>query len=143
MQNKITEFKGEHNWLSNFFPCNILVDGEWYPSVEHAYMSHKCDNPWWKSKCRDRATSAAEIKRLSKLVNLVEGWDDMRISVMQKCLEAKFRLPAFANKLIETGDAIIEEGNNWGDEFWGINLKTGAGSNNLGILILQIRNNIK
>jgi predicted NAD-dependent protein-ADP-ribosyltransferase YbiA (DUF1768 family) len=45
-------------------------------------------------------------------------------------------------KLLSTGDIVLEEGNTWGDEYWGINLKTGKGKNNLGKLIMQIREEI-
>jgi len=39
----IKEFQGEHRWLSNFTPVNILYKGYIYSSVEHAYVSAKSD----------------------------------------------------------------------------------------------------
>ena len=45
----INEFKGDYRWLSNFEAVTITIDGNSYPSVEHAYMAAKCDDPEWKS----------------------------------------------------------------------------------------------
>ena len=33
----------------------------------------------------------------------------------------------------------LQEGNNWGDAFWGVHLKSEEGENNLGKLIMEIR----
>ena len=44
----ILEFQGEYRWLSNFSPCEIILDGITYKSVEHAYMSAKSENEEWK-----------------------------------------------------------------------------------------------
>ena len=46
------EFKDEFRWLSNFIPCDIILDNITYSSVEHAYQSAKSDNPEWKEFCR-------------------------------------------------------------------------------------------
>ena len=55
----------------------------------------------------------------------------------------KFNQEPFKSKLLDTGDEYIMEGNWWGDKFWGICLKTNTGNNNLGKLIMQIRNTLK
>jgi len=39
----INSFKGEHRWLSNFWPTYVQFDGELYPSVENAYVAAKFD----------------------------------------------------------------------------------------------------
>lgn len=40
-------------------------------------------------------------------------------------------------KLINTGDAYLEEGNDWGDKIWGT--VNGNGSNLLGQILMRIR----
>ncbi len=45
-----------------------------------------------------------------------------------------------AEKLLATGDAVLEEGNNWGDEFWGV--VDGRGMNWLGTLLMTVRDMI-
>jgi predicted NAD-dependent protein-ADP-ribosyltransferase YbiA (DUF1768 family) len=44
---------------------------------------------------------------------------------------------------LDTGEAKLEEGNRWGDEFWGVNLKTGRGKNWLGVLLMRVRNELR
>lgn len=41
--------------------------------------------------------------------------------------------------LIATGDAILREGNHWGDRFWGVDARTGEGENHLGRLLMELR----
>ena len=36
---RITAFRGEHAFLSNFHPAPVVLDGEIYRSVEHAYQA--------------------------------------------------------------------------------------------------------
>lgn len=42
--------------------------------------------------------------------------------------------------LVETGDAHLEEGNTWGDTFWGT--VRGVGKNHLGKILMRIRKEI-
>lgn len=58
---------------------------------------------------------------------------------MYKCLLLKFTQEPYLTKLLETGTKYIQEGNNWGDEYWGVNLTTGIGLNKLGHYIMEIR----
>lgn len=136
--NKIKEFQGEYRWLSNFYPVSISYKGIWYPSVEHAYMSAKSEDKDWKIFCAN-TFSPGKVKRQSYRVKLTEGWEDMKLSVMEECLKLKFTQAPFWDLLVETGNAILEEGNNWGDKFWGVDLNTGEGENNLGKLLMRIR----
>lgn len=138
----IDRFKGQYDWLSNFYPVNVEYDGEDYPSVEHAYMSAKSDDMKWKMFCMNHENSAGEVKKKSREVELVEGWDTIKNEVMRKCLESKFNQEPFRQKLLDTGDFIIREGNWWNDTYWGICLKKQYGQNMLGNLIMSIRSNL-
>jgi predicted NAD-dependent protein-ADP-ribosyltransferase YbiA (DUF1768 family) len=62
---------------------------------------------------------------------------------MKKLLIQKYNQEPYKTKLINTGDLYIREGNYWNDTYWGFYLKTQTGQNMLGILIMEIRNNIK
>jgi predicted NAD-dependent protein-ADP-ribosyltransferase YbiA (DUF1768 family) len=62
---------------------------------------------------------------------------------MEDCLRQKFNKEPFRSQLKATGDAIIEEGNHWGDKFWGVCLRTKEGKNELGKLIIRIREDLK
>jgi len=37
----IDRFRRGYRFLSNFHPCEVEMDGETYPSVEHAYQTAK------------------------------------------------------------------------------------------------------
>lgn len=136
----IKEFQKEYRWLSNFAPCTISMGGFLYPSVEHAYMSAKSNSLIWKRFCQQE--SAGTVKRKSREIELVEDWEVLKKSVMMSCLIQKFNQEPYFSKLIETGDEYIQEGNMWGDKYWGVCLKTGVGENNLGKMIMQIRDKI-
>lgn len=133
----IKNFKGEYAWLSNFAPVTILFGNIEYPSVENAYMSAKNDTPEWKEFCANHEPNV--VKKQSKTIILRPDWDRIKLSVMYKCLKAKYIQEPYRTKLLETGFENIQEGNYWNDEFWGINLKTGDGENFLGRLIMEIR----
>ena len=137
----ITEFQGEYRWLSNFSPCSIYMDGEEYRSVEHAYMAAKSDSKEWRDFCIN-TESPGFIKKESKKLSVKHNWDVIKLEVMSKCLTQKFNQEPYRSKLIETGDRHIQEGNRWGDTFWGVDLKTGKGSNMLGTLIMNIRSEL-
>jgi predicted NAD-dependent protein-ADP-ribosyltransferase YbiA (DUF1768 family) len=38
---------------------------------------------------------------------------------------------------------IIGIDDTWGDKFWGVDLETGEGENNLGILLMELREMLK
>lgn len=53
-----------------------------------------------------------------------------------------FNPPTIAHQklmLLATGDAVLKEGNTWNDVFWGVSLKTGQGENNLGKILMRVR----
>ena len=139
----ITEFRGEYRWLSNFESVPIELDGVTYASVEHAYMSAKSTDPLWKEFCADETQTPSMVKRASREIELVEGWEQKKMDVMEHCLRCKFNQEPFKFNLIDTGDRHIQEGNWWNDTFWGVCLKTNKGNNFLGVLIMKIREELK
>jgi len=44
-----------------------------------------------------------------------------------------------AARLLGTGQMPLVEGNNWGDMFWGVDVKSGKGENHLGRILMKIR----
>mgnify|MGYP000184199865 CR=1 FL=1 len=139
----IWKFDKEYRWLSNFAPCTIVLHGITYPSVEHAYMSAKSNDVRWHLKCTDESIKPGTIKKMSRGILLVRNWDSLKIEVMRECLNQKFNQEPYKTMLIETGDVFIQEGNFWGDTFWGVDLNTKVGDNRLGKLIMEIREKLK
>ena len=120
----IKEFQAENRWLSNFWPVEIEFEGIKYPSEEHAYMSAKSRSPLWKQFCANPENTAGKVKRRSKKIKVRLDWDSIKNGVMFECLMQKFTQEPFAKQLLDTWPQNIQEGNNWGDKYWGICLKT-------------------
>jgi len=138
----IKEFQGEFRWLSNFTKCHIHLDGRDFCSVEHAYMSAKSDDNNWKDFC-ETTESAGLVKKASRNIELIDNWDDIKVEIMKDCINQKFNHPLLKEKLLATGDQHIQEGNMWGDKFWGVCLKTNKGKNMLGKLIMEKRDELR
>lgn len=133
----ILEFKGENRWLSNFWPCTIKLDTDFYHSVEHAYVAAKTIHSHERLAVRF-AKTAGDAKRMGRSITIRENWDNLKLNYMHGFIEQKFSEGSeLAGKLIATGSCLIVEGNTWGDRFWGV--CGGEGANNLGVLIMDRR----
>lgn len=139
--NDITSFKREYKWLSNFAPVDIYYEGKLYRSIEAAYQSAKCDDQVWKNFCQRGASW--DIKRQSKLIALRPDWDEVKYDIMKELVTKKFVLEPYKQLLVDTGDVQIIEGNTWNDTYWGVNSRTGEGLNNLGKLIMNMRETLQ
>lgn len=145
----IDSFKGINYFLSNFFIHPVEFEDVVYPTNEHAYVAAKTDNPAIRQAMLDTCPTAGEAKRFGrnpKLLQLREGWDDMKVSVMRDLLRKKFSDPKLRDKLLATGDNELIEGNTWHDQFWGV-CKCGGhneeGQNWLGRLLMEVRDEIR
>ena len=64
------------------------------------------------------------------------------IDIMYNICKAKFtQNETLKTKLLKTGDAMLIEGNTWGDRIWG--QVNGVGENNLGKILMRIREELK
>lgn len=142
----ILEFKGEYDFLSNFYRCDVDVFGHVFPSSEHAFMSRKCNDPDWIKRCTDRAVTPAKIKTDGRKVELVHDWEDIKFSVMETVVRAKFtQNPDLLKRLVATGNQNLVEGTWWGDRVWGVCLKSNPniGENHLGRILMKVREEIR
>lgn len=139
MEKAILEFQGRHRFLSNFYECNLEWDGIKWTSSEAAYQAAKTLDR--NKRLEFVNLSPSETKRKGKAVVLRSDWEEVKIEIMAEILFAKFEAnPQLKKMLIETGDAHLEEGNNWHDRFWGVcppGSKTGK--NHLGRLLMELR----
>src|SRR5664279_6361892 len=107
----ITSFAGEYSFLSNFYPALIALDGEEYPSVEHAFQAAKTDDPEERRAIRE-TPSPVTAKHRGKRVALRSGWNELRFGVMETLVRQKFiRHSDLRERLLATGDAELIEGN--------------------------------
>lgn len=77
----------------------------------------------------------AEVLRDFNLQRL--DWDEVRVDIMIELLLQKFRQTDLKARLLETGDKILVEGNDWQDTYWGI--CQNRGKNFLGRSLMKIR----
>lgn len=139
----IEEFKGEHNFLSNFWRSEVTLDGQEYSTVEHAYQAAKTFIPAERRKIKEASTPGI-AKKLGRKVTLRSDWDEIRLKVMEDLLRQKFtKHYNLRLSLLATGDKYLQEGNTWGDDYWGYDLKLNRGENNLGKLLMKIRKELK
>ena len=132
----IDSFSGKYSFLSNFYPVEVVLDGVTYPTVEHAYQAAKTDNAKQRLTIK-QAITPGSAKRLGALLNLDAGWESSKVNIMRELLLQKFADVLLRHLLLETGDAILVEGNHWGDVFWG--KCDEVGENKLGKLLMEIR----
>lgn len=137
----ITSFSGRYHFLSNFHPAKIRFEGAEYPTVEHAYQAAKTDAP----SARERIAKAATpgyAKAMGRAVRkLAPDWENRKEVIMLELLREKFSTERLKRLLMNTGTAKLIEGNNWGDRYWGV--CRGEGENRLGVLLMQIRDEIR
>lgn len=138
---KIEQFSGSNRFLSNFFPCLVSLNGVDYASVEHAYQAAKTLDAEERETVRQMPT-AGKAKRAGKKVTLRADWPEVKISIMADLLRQKFgnNNASLRAELLSTGNSELIEGNNWGDQFWGI--CNGVGRNELGKAIMRVRQEV-
>lgn len=127
-------------FLSNFYdPSPVKYLGETYPTVEHAYQAAKTKRKVERDHIRSQPTPR-DAKRAGRSATLRPDWEEVKVRVMRKLLQQKFAIPELRAKLLATGHAFLQEGNWWGDEFWGV--CKGKGKNMLGLLLMQVRQEV-
>jgi ribA/ribD-fused uncharacterized protein len=139
----ILEFKDEYEFLSNFCYSLITYNGYQWRTVEHAYQ-------WSKDPTDDNARffnklpTAGYAKRAGHRSDKPADWNMIRESIMLTLLRLKFEIPELREKLIATGNRWLEEGNTWGDTFWGVCPPgSGIGKNKLGKLLMAVRDEVR
>jgi ribA/ribD-fused uncharacterized protein len=87
-------------------------------------------------------STAGHAKRAGRKLKLRKDWDEIKLTVMEEVLKMKFLgNQKLAQKLIDTGDAVLIEGNWWNDTYWGV--CNDKGENHLGQLLMKIRKELQ
>lgn len=132
----ITRFRGEFHFLSNMYVHAFTWKGIIIDSVENGYQASKTEDLLEETYILHH-TTPKEAKKIGRQCELRPGWMEMRLTVMEDLLRAKFAVPELWFKLKATSGRELIEGNNWGDTYWGV--CNGKGSNHLGKLLMKIR----
>lgn len=142
MNDPILCFMGVNRFLSNFWPCNIVFEGESYRSVEAAYVAAKSTDPEVRAQVR-RLQTSGDCKKYGKIIKLRPDFENVKMDVMKYLVSYKFSNanPELMQRLIDTGDRELIEGNDWGDVYWGV--CNGIGENRLGRILMDVREELK
>lgn len=136
--NVIREFQNQHRFLSNFWLVVIDFEGHLYISTEHAYQAAKTLDPVIRQQVRN-VTHPGQVKKFARTIPLRSDWNVVKLGIMEQLQRLKYQNPELKKLLLSTYPDKIEEGNNWRDTFWGIDLKSGIGQNHLGKILMKIR----
>ena len=84
----------------------------------------------------------SEAKKAGRRCKLRPDWEEEKYGIMEKIVMNKFLYnPALKDKILETEDAVLIEGNNWGDRIWG--MVDGKGKNILGKILMEVRDELQ
>lgn len=130
---------GDKRWLSNMYVFNkpVVVDGEVIKSSENYYMSRKTNDVELRKKILEM--TPIEAKEFCKDIELVDGWNEIRVDVMREALRIKFSIPYLRLKLLSYNGELTEY-NTCSDKFWGV--CNGEGSDNLGRLLRELKKDV-
>lgn len=136
----VTRFREEYEFLSNFSPSPIVLGGVQYFCAESAFQAIKLENK--ADRKMFSGINGRDARILGRNVHLRSDWEQIKLDVMRWVIRAKFEQnPKLKAKLMATKGMILQEGNGWGDTFWG--MTEGVGQNWLGRIIMEYRDNNK
>jgi len=139
---KIDNFRGKYFFLSNFFPAEVTFEGITYQNNEAAFQAQKIFDNEGKRAFAD--LQPKDAKRRGRHVRLRQDWEDVKDGIMEEIVRAKFtQNPKLKEQLLSTGNAQLIEGNTWNDWYWGVDMKSGAGKNHLGKILMKIREELQ
>lgn len=135
----INGFFGEWRFLSNFWYVPGGVFG--YPTNEHFFQAMKNKDKAYRQRVK-AMRHPAEAKKAGRLIELRDDWSAIQLQVMYTGVKDKFKPGTeLAAKLLATGDAHLEETNNWKDRYWGV--YQGEGQNHLGKILMRVRQELR
>lgn len=133
---KIDSFRDNYAFLSNFYSVPVIYDGIQYQNTESAFQAQKCANK--EDRLQFSQLNPSEAKHLGRSITLRKDWESIKVSVMKDIVREKFLQNLdLLDRLLETGDCYLEEGNDWCDRTWGT--VNGVGRNLLGYTLMELR----
>jgi hypothetical protein len=139
----IFSFFKEYRFLSNFDKTPFYLCGYNWMSVEHYYQSAKCLDLKYQQDIIN-ASSPGIARKLGQGCKLRDDWEKIKEGIMEEGVFAKFsQNKELKDKLIQTDGYYLIEGNDWGDSFWGYDIKKNRGQNRLGFILMEVRSFLK
>lgn len=146
-------FQSEHAYLSNFALTPIVEGNMVYLSAEHMYQAQKCRHMKDEGRLKQvvEAVTPLEAKRIADALTETQDWKDIRDTIMERVVSAKFdQNKHLADLLVKTGSVPLNEATRNSHFGIGVNLhakeikdKGYHGENKLGRVLMAKRNNIR
>ena len=142
----INKFDGEYEFLSNFYECDVTYNGITYTNSEAAFHAQKTLDE--TERMQFSKLNPSQSKKIGRKINLRKDWENVKTNIMYEVCFAKFsQNKDLKEKLLNTGDAYLEEGTWWHDNCWGNcycdKCKNIVGENRLGKILMRIREELK
>lgn len=139
---EICGFFGKYRALSNFHLSLFVWNGREWVSGEHAFQASKTHDTTWYDMIHE-ADSPSSAKKMGRRCPLRHDWEEVKDNIMYEIVQAKFSQDYDLKQLLlSTGDKRLEETNNWGDTYWGVDLEKG-GKNKLGEILMKVRTELR
>lgn len=139
----IREFTGPYRFLNNFYPAQLSYLGWNCPTSEHAFQLAKTNSNVMQRMIA-HASSPSSAKRMGRQVELRPDWEKVKLRVMKEVVILKFvSNVSMLRQLMMSYPHELQEGNNWNDTYWGIDLRSRQGENHLGRILMEVREMIR
>ena len=136
----IDKFIDKYFFLSNYYIVPVTYNGLTFQSNEAAFQAQKTLNEGQRRKFTKLAPNKAKAKGRSVLLR--EDWEEVKDQIMYEICLAKFsQNEDLKEKLLNTGDEELVEGNTWHDTYWGVYNR--KGKNKLGKILMRVREELK
>lgn len=136
------------NWFSNMLPLDrpfryrLYYQFAEFKTVENFYQAMKANSDYEFLQIAAMPPFKAKSYWRNRTPYPLDEQD--KLGIMYYGLKQKFAPgTSWYKKLMATGDEEIVEWNNWGDRYWGIDVRDNKGENHLGKLLMNIREEFK
>ena len=138
---EIIGFKDGFAFLSNDYPVSVTYEGLSYPCANSAFLASKYADASKRAEIARMKPEKAKQKYGAETGDA--DWESRKIAIMDEIVRNKFsQHPDLSEQLVNTGSRkLIAGGKNGG--FWGVDLYTWEGENRLGILLMNLRKDLK
>ncbi|RHZ57323.1 hypothetical protein Glove_390g11 [Diversispora epigaea] len=137
--------KSKYGKFSNFYKCNVTIDGKVWSTTEHFFQAQKFpDQPTVQEEIRQLTQPRDAARQGRTQTGLRSDWEQVKDDVMRTALRAKFtQHEDLKELLLNTNNSKLVEASPT-DSYWGNAEKNGIkGKNMLGILLMEIREELK
>jgi N-glycosidase YbiA len=132
-----------YGFFSNFSPHPVFIENELWATTEHYFQASKFEDITVRNKIKNiKSPMDAANEGRNRNNRLRLNWEDIKDKIMYNGLFFKFlQHPKLRKELILTGDKVLIE-HTENDNYWADG-GDGSGENKLGILLMNLRSDIK